>query len=889
MRNLSPASLAAIQANSGVEPAIVVRIYWGGSTFTSYCDRKFEAQGLIGKLLSISGIEDVVDLNASSSSVNLSLTLDDSDGAIKNIYNTTDVHKVYVQVLQWFTYLPLSDAFIIFEGEISSPIIWSEGTRTLKFDVVTKLEDREVGFSAEEGSFEYMPTNMIGKAWPIVFGTVAGSRLLQMNESPTAVLASGFAIVNDELWLAELSQIADAMREADRQSRIAFDLGVQAALKASEFATFFGGGDEAQQQQYLDQAQAYYAQSAQLAEDRVRLQIELDEKQEEYDFQKSLEFRVLPITQTNLPSGPLTVEMANYTAAVTIVGDAMIIHSLTEKIDPNKPLQSDEFSFLLLQQSQRGVVDYEQQNQGQKFVWFDGGTEIKVFGFPRYFIASIGFVNILNVWGTNKYGKAVIPRSWYLIDYTFFGSLPVTRIIFPTPLESYPGEWQDGDYEIDAVGSLGTNPVDIMIWAIQTFSGFTYDNDTFVAARTATQNTPMNFALDRRMNVVTFLKEIAFQARCAIWLNDRRFFIKFLPVDSGPVETITDADIEVNSLVLTSDPTESLVTKFTALWRERSNQEPNKIIFRYNILKYGTNEEEYDFFAYNNGEVVAKVAEFWMIRKSNSWKRLQCKVFLNKLRIEAFDYVAVSLSEAIVANSTITGLVTRSTFDADNDTVNLELWMPVRLGEMTQYTFAFPGSTNVIYPVNSDANILTGNPWADARGEIIPQVFIPPRYQVSLKRGQPFFGSGTGRPGNQDPTFDNGTGFIVQLDPNELNPFRPAGLAGFNNRSRHDVIPVQPIALASPETAGANAFYGNAIARVNNNLYTCNVYTKGFANDPVSINVKIGVIRSDTTLPNGFPLIVYRTIWQERNGTSITTKFEYWAQPAVWAPPSEQS
>jgi hypothetical protein len=879
VRNLSPASLAAIQATSGVEPAIVLRIFWGGSTYISYCDRKFETEGLLGKLLQISGIEDVVDINAATSSVNLSVTLDDSDGALKSIYNTTDIHKVYVQVLQWFTGIPLSEAFIIFEGEISSPIVWSEGVRTLKFDIVTKLEDREVGFSVEEGAFAFMPANLVGKAWPVIFGTVHGSKLMPLNESPTAVLASGFAVVDDDLWEEELSKLETAVAAADRESRIAYDLGIQAALKASEFKAFLTNSafadDPSQADQYDQQATQYYAQSEQYAQDHVRLSLELDAKREEYDFQKSLEFRVLPITQTNLPAGNLTVEINNWTANVTIVGQAMIIHSITEKVDPNKPLQANNYDFLTLQRTQT-VNGFDQTSNGQKFTWFDGGTDIKIFNFPRYYIASIGFVNVLNVWGTNKYGKAVIPRSWYTVDYTFFGSLPVTRIIFPTPLESYPGGWQVGDAEMDAVGTLGSNAVDIMIWAIQTFSGFTYDNDSFVYVRNKVAAMPMNFVLDKRMNVVQFLKEIAFQARCAIWLNDRRFYLRFLPEELAPVETITDSDIEVGTLILTSDETESLVTKFTAIYKENENQkEPSKIIFRYNIGKYGTNAEEYDFFAYTNREFVEKAAEFWMIRKSNSWKRLQCKVFLNKLRIEAFDPVEVTLSENAASTGSVTGLVTKATFNPDDDSVNLEIWLPVRLGEMTQYTYAFPGSVSDIYPNNADANIITGNPWQDAHGEIIPAQYLPNFYQLSIKRGQPWFTSGTGLPANQDP--EQVTGFTTQILPSELFPQRPEGITAANDQTRRQVVPVVPSVLPRPVPG---SFFATVISPTTTNTYSCTGYLNGLSGATTLLEVKIGFVPTGEVLPEGYPLIIHRTVFL-RAGVSFV---EWVAQPPLWVP-----
>lgn len=884
MRNLSPASLAAILATSGQEPTIVVRIYWGGSSFTSYCDRKFEAEGLVGKLISISGIEDVVDINSAASSVNLSLTLDDTDGSIKSIYNTVDIHKVYVQVLQWFTSIPLSEAFIIFEGEISSPIIWSEGARTLKFDVVTRLEDREVGFSAEEGAFDYMPSSLIGKAWPVIFGKVAGGKLLAMNETPTAVLSSGFGVVNDIVWRKELDNLADAIRQANLNSRSAYILGVQQALIASHFkgGAFFPD-DPQQALQYDQAAQQYYEQSNQYALERINLELEYGAKKAEYDFQKSLEFRTLPIAQSNLPTGNYSVEIGNFTATATVVGNVITLANLAEKIDPNKPPRQNNYDFLMKQQY-RPVERFDQQNEGQKFIWIDGGTQIKIFGFPRIFIASIGFVNVLNLWATNKYGRAVVPRNWYVIEHTFFGSLPVTRIVFPSPLESYPGEWQAGDVEIDAIGSLGSNAVDIMTWAIVTFSGFTYDNPSFVYARTKVDPLPMNFILKTRMNVVSFLKEVAFQARCAIWLNDRKFFIRFLPEEQTPVETITDADVEVNSLTLTSDDTEKLVTKFVATYRERENQpEESKIVYRYNIRKYGTLEETYDFFCYTNALYVQKVAEFWMIRKSNSWKRVQLKVFLNKLRIEAFDTVTLNLTENIASYGPVNGLVTKSVFDPDDDSLNLEIWLPVRLGEMTPYAYAFPGSTTAIYPRNDDPNIVTGNPWQDARGEIVPLQFVPAQYQVTLKLGGPWLTAGTGLPGNQDTPAGQSGDFVVQLDPNEINPFRPPGLANFNDGARRDV---RPLTVITNTPSVPNAFYGNAVLRKGNNLYTCTVYVNGFAGEPVSLDVKIGTIRDNTTLPNGYPLVVYRTVWKDSSGL---TQFEYWAQPAIWAPPSQES
>ena len=49
---------------------------------------------------------------------------------------------------------------------------WSERDRTVKITVLSQIEDLECGFSAEEGNFPYLPADLVGKAWPMIFGLV---------------------------------------------------------------------------------------------------------------------------------------------------------------------------------------------------------------------------------------------------------------------------------------------------------------------------------------------------------------------------------------------------------------------------------------------------------------------------------------------------------------------------------------------------------------------------------------------------------------------------------------------------------------------------------------------------------------------------------------------
>jgi hypothetical protein len=185
MRQISDAALAKILETQGSDPIILVQIYWTEDNAIIYGDRAFTPQ-IKGCLLDIGDIENVINSAAGSNSGSVSIRLDDTDGSIKGIMDSMDIHKRPVYILQWFPQLPLSDAFILFDGVIHTPITWKEGERTLSFDVLSKIESLEVGYSAEEGNFEYIPPNLVGKAWPLIFGTVLRIPAVQINEIPSA-------------------------------------------------------------------------------------------------------------------------------------------------------------------------------------------------------------------------------------------------------------------------------------------------------------------------------------------------------------------------------------------------------------------------------------------------------------------------------------------------------------------------------------------------------------------------------------------------------------------------------------------------------------------------------------------------------------------------------
>ena len=207
MRNISAAGLAKLATRYGNEPITIIEVDWVAGSTMRYADRTVGT--IPGRIIEVGDLDNVVNVSSNSGSQELAVTLDDTDGSIKAILDAHDVHKRTARVYQYFTGLDLADKFLLFSGKVSSPIVWSERDRTVKFTILSQLEDKEIGFSAEEGQFPYLPAEMVGKSWPMMFGTVRNYPALQINTAVTGTTLTGVGILSGmDLW-ASLPDGAD--------------------------------------------------------------------------------------------------------------------------------------------------------------------------------------------------------------------------------------------------------------------------------------------------------------------------------------------------------------------------------------------------------------------------------------------------------------------------------------------------------------------------------------------------------------------------------------------------------------------------------------------------------------------------------------------------------
>jgi len=197
MRTLSANALAALQKQYGSEPLFIVEIAWAGDSNNrvAYSDQKINGLDYPNPtLISIANFDTSLQIKGESDSQNTTIVLDDIDGTLHELLNTHDIQKAPCWVYQSFKNLPYTEKFLLFRGEIVSPVVWSEGARTLQFDVLTKTTDTEVAFSMEEGDFPNVPEDALGKVWPLVFGTVCNMQVSSVRSPRKGYLLRGEGI-----------------------------------------------------------------------------------------------------------------------------------------------------------------------------------------------------------------------------------------------------------------------------------------------------------------------------------------------------------------------------------------------------------------------------------------------------------------------------------------------------------------------------------------------------------------------------------------------------------------------------------------------------------------------------------------------------------------------
>ena len=744
MRNISANGLAKLAQKFGTEPICIIEISWVNGSTAHYADR--DVLGIPGRIIDLGALDNVTNISGSGGSQELAVTLDDTDGSLKAIFDSHDIHKRLAKVYQYFSGLDLADKFLLFTGTISSPITWNERDRTVKFSIISRLETSEVGFSAEEGMFEFLPADLVGKVWPMVFGTVQNMPTLQVGQAVSGTTLNGIGILAGVDYLFAQQQSIEA---TDFYASLAMayvqynwlNLLNQCAIDPVDGPSYLSQLNDLGAQ-IANSVAAFNRQQA-CAATKHRMEVSrILATSNGGDSIQVLGGEDFPQNQT------ITLNISGGYFTGVFHGDMFVVW---ERDHPDlQAAAAANFAFQMANirecqptpQFQKYDFEYEGPENGMCFnwglhgfivttptppqynppipsaFWADAGSKVYIAGQePLTYIVSTTPGTVLSVKAYKSWngGQTLmeVPGNYYRVVSQNYGLITAVQVVLNQPLSAvfnngvgiFEG-WGD-DLYVTFQSTIGPNIVDIIKYLITNHSDLTWDDTSFNYCQSKLAQFPANFAVLDRKDILQLLQDIAFQSRCAIWLDDDVFKMQYLPEVPAIVDTITASDIDSeNGIEVSLTPTENLVTKMQVSWRLSlaafaSTSDPEMIIIlRHNIKKYGLTAQTYDWYIFNQPDIIYKMATFWLMRNSITWKTVKFQTYLSKLNLEVFDAVTLDLPQ--VATNPVTAMITKASYNSMDRAVDIECALPVEAGSMVANPFYWPAASTERWPPQAD-------------------------------------------------------------------------------------------------------------------------------------------------------------------------------------------
>jgi hypothetical protein len=914
MRNISTGSLLKLAQKIGTEPIYVVEVGWEAGT-KLYADKAFPQYNVEGKILNLGKIQNIASFTDIGSGQTVDVILNDTDGSLKTTFNNTDIHQKPVWVWLWFNGTLFSEKILLFKGIIASPIEWSEGERTLKFDIINNIDIQEVGFSLEEGQFLDLPAELVGVAWPLIFGTVAkvpGILLDQIPESNKTGTAAD-SILKEPLGVRDPTldyQItktdntkANAMTLA-MANFLAYLLASHTAEELGEFKPPSEGPEDGTGQysrlaiQFKDAGNKLLAEVSNISEHSNTLKAKRQN-------QKAFEKKEVGVTNGSIfPQGvPLKLNIKGALISGYFVGDKFVISDLKHP-DYQRTIGLSEII-----QSQKDNENERNNINRSSMLFINGGTRIGLASdsaiaanyTPIRYVICLGNCTVLAAYAyRNIDGYKIlspIPSSYYGIYLINFGSITASVAYFSQPLSTRDEGWENEVY-FTVTSALSNNVADAMIYIIQNYTNLSYDPISFDKVRNSTVNYPVNFAVLDRPNALTLLHDMAYQSRCALWIKSDTLYVKYLPSEDDSVDTITEADLIFSTAVVSTTETEEIITKYTAEWKaDYLQSKAYKIILRYNIIKYGVKEKSFNYYIFNQEALVEVGAIFWLIRSANTFKKITFRTALSKLKLEPFDTITLNFTNNYVSLGPISGcIIEEANIDVDNYEIEFIVWVPVRLGEMVKYDFAYPADLSIqtIYPTDKDVNAGVVGSTGSGKDSKLPsqlQTGDPIALKNQIKRDpgnggsrQTFYRRSQLEPRDYgsfaggDNNFSSVGNISTRIEGDDIEVTDQPSDNQINNYQYKDfdlkIVPKQTAVAANASLVPAKIIEGSE------NNYTVNAYYKGLANEPTVIKDVMLLGANDTDNPVQPDTPGYVTQLTFTNGDQVVT--EYYIYVAVW-------
>jgi hypothetical protein len=915
---LSPQQQAFIDAQYGVDPTIVLAINFtdyftlnnvsGGSTLTDTdisnlvneaqgsSNIKFYSDKIIydpndpsailfpGKILTISPINAFMGYDGNSQSSDVSVKIDDSDQSILALLGSVNIQKIPAFLYMYFDGMSIADMIPVYEGEIVSGFSWSDKDKSATFTIMNRIEQKEVGYSPEMGYISDIQLDLIGKPWPLGYGTVVKYPALKLYNSPTCTLTAPMGFPDQTLP----NEIARLFALKDLYYGIAL-LDYLGALQA-----FFSGlndlGNELQNEG--DQAVAILNE---VLTNRESLQQILSEMAAIGNSMTVISNIPIPLIGMweiggNIGYGTYkpTKNSGNLaggsgTGFLTIEG---LLPEIGNSLVPySTPAARQQFIFIQAGTIATFIGKYggTTTDFGTDFVAATEAFDEEIISatidvskesaYPMLYVVNCLGGTVLGVYATRPSEGAdwIMPvphMYWEAIKInTNPGGVVTTAlnfqalgIITKVPLSSIPGvRWSDDIY-VSFKSTVGPAVQDVLQWLVNNYTQYACDPVSLGNL----PNFNVNFCQSKQLDVMTQIKEICFQCNIAVWLSEGFFYFVYLPTFTPPTMSASLNDIIADTVEIGITPTENIVTKIKAAWFTTYQfNTRNYLQLRYNDFRYGLKELDVEYYCFQDANSILQSMMFWLYRKGNTWKRLKFSLPLSFLPLQIFDnlHLGMDIVNLYVLGNGIDTLnqtsdygidasVISITLNPDTYLLDIELELPIYVGStvnspaywLSQYSGAFyqidenfdltPKPSQLIsYQRGESLSVSIGNA---ALQYTIANQFNNIPVGPTLWITQPDPVSGTPLPSNFDifTQTDNGGPVNQGFSGSSPNVPSPNGLDFTQVQPKpswdYNYVTYPPITTTTPVTPGCVPGTVNSPA-VGDNMWNCTVYPSGLA------------------------------------------------------------
>jgi len=747
-RTFNTAIQAEIDKQYAGEPMVIVEVEWTAGVPTAYSDRKLSGEEYpYPYLVNISTFDSTQIVSGGSDSQQTTITLNDVDGTLRTMMDRADPHLNPVRVYLSFQGLNFASKALLFEGVLNSPLTWDEGGRTLTFDALSVTESVEAGFTMEDGDFPFIQPSDRNKPWPLVFGQVCNMKAVQVRGTRKGFMGEGQGVkdptIEDRLCQAYKLQCPVIKNTTTSTGGVGEtqDSGVTGGGSTAQFTNVRQDKpdpqcvkrrhdkiceilvEREQQEQYVKDS--FIVRGGEEFPQNQVITIQVNEVRFE-GIMVGETFSVGQVYHPNVPDNPPCVDTPEPGWGYRWGPGS----ESTDATDVAGCTSGSGASF------NKDVVggggeswEYFNTFQRSNFIWLPPGTQVlladeaEVLNIVSLLPGTVDQVAAYRNFADTSLLTAV-DTDLYTVVTTDYGGYDVVEVRLDAPLstldEDTYGDWDD-DIFVSFTSSIGPNPADIIEWLVETYTDMTVDATSFASVAASLTNYPANFFIKNRPRVLDLIRDIAFQSRCAVYIRDNVVYMVYLSKEPTSVKTLTESDILPNSFRITHTGTEDLQTRHTISWSEgdagvfKTDETDLSFVLKHNVPKYGIFDASYDYYTLNIFELVEKSATFWMIRNSNTWKIVEFETPLVHLNLDVFDAVTINTAQL----GPIKVVITESQFNLDSNTISFKAWTPIRSGEATEYTWAWPAAQPCV-----SQHPLTSQP--DEAGDGFSLQVIPP-------------------------------------------------------------------------------------------------------------------------------------------------------------------